>query len=86
MTLNERQRKIILFARYNGGKITKKQATDLIGHSYYYNGAHYVGEILTRLVKRQILRREKIGHYIFTGVTNGVIVDTVAANQTDLFA
>lgn len=86
MTLNERQKAIILFAQGNGGKISKKQAVDLIGNSYYHNGAHYVGEILTRLVKRQVLRREKIGHYVFTGVTNGVIVEPVAANQTDLFA
>lgn len=85
MTLNERQKSIIKFAQGNAGKITKKQANELIAHTYYHNGEKYVGEILSRLVKRQILRREKIGHYVFTGFLNGIKVEPVAENQINLF-
>lgn len=85
MTLNERQKRIINFAQSNDGKISKKQANDLIANSYYHNGEKYVGEILSRLVKRQVLRREKIGHYIFTGVLHGIKVEPVSENQINLF-
>lgn len=85
MTLNERQKAIIKFAQGNGGKISKKQANELIAHTYYHNGAKYVGEILTRLVKRQVLRRESIGNYVFTGVLSGIKVEPVPENQINLF-
>jgi hypothetical protein len=85
MTLNHRQSVIIKFAQSNGGKITKKQANELLVNTYYHNGEKYIGEILSRLVKRNVFRRVKIGHFELTGVSKGVIVEPVAENQQSLF-
>lgn len=61
---DQKQRLILAFARKNEGKITKKEVMDIPGvDDYYHNGAKYVGEILTRMVKRNILIRIKPGHY-----------------------
>lgn len=50
-------------ARQHDGKITTEEANDLLAHFYYHNHAHYISEILSRLVRSGKLVREKRGHY-----------------------
>jgi len=62
MALSEKQRKVIEFCHKNDGKITKKQAMDIID-THYYNGEKYVGNVLSRMVNAGLLIREKPGHF-----------------------
>jgi predicted transcriptional regulator of viral defense system len=59
---------LVQFAMCHNNSITTKQANDLIGHTYYCNGAHHVSEMLTRLVKNGTLVRESRGNYILKSV------------------
>lgn len=54
---------ITQFALANGNQITTSQANDLLAGNYYHNGAHYVSEILTRMVNAGRLKRIKRGVY-----------------------
>lgn len=59
--MSAQQKIIIRAANANGGKITKSQAVDLIGHTYYYNSDQHVGAILSRMVKSGLLKRIRPG-------------------------
>jgi hypothetical protein len=76
MALTVKQKKVINFCHQNGGNITKKQAMELID-DYYYNGAKWVGDVLSRMVKAGMLTRVKPGTFK-TGKGN-------IHNQPDLF-
>jgi predicted transcriptional regulator of viral defense system len=54
---------ILQFASQNEGKITTAQANELLADRYYCNGAHYVSESLTRMVRNGTLNRVSRGHY-----------------------
>jgi hypothetical protein len=55
--LTEHQKTIIDFAKKNNDTITKKQALELI--FYYCNASKHVGDILSRMVKNNLLIRVK---------------------------
>lgn len=59
--MTENQRKIVEFARSNNNQITKKQACDLI--PFYHNTQKHVSDVLTRMVKSNMLKRIKNGLY-----------------------
>jgi hypothetical protein len=59
--MTDKQRKLIEFARSNGNKLTKQDAVNLIGGTYYCNGAKHTGDVLSRLVKSGFLIRIKPG-------------------------
>jgi len=62
MPLSAKQKKVLAFCHQNDGKITKKQAMELIDDTHC-NGEKYVGEVLSRMVKAGLLTREKRGQY-----------------------
>lgn len=81
--LTDKQKKVIAFCHANDGRITKKQAMELID-THYHNGDKHVGETLSRMVKAGLLIREKPGHFRIgkgTRLSNATIID----NQPDLF-
>lgn len=57
------QKAIINFANSNNGKINKDQAVELIGKFYYCNERKHVGDVLSRMVKNNLLKRIKNGFY-----------------------
>lgn len=59
--MTPKQKQIFDFATKNENQITKKQAVALIGGHYYYNAPKHVGDILSRMVKSQLLKRIKNG-------------------------
>lgn len=59
--MTDKQRKIVEFARQNNNQITKKQACELI--PFYHNTQKHVGDILTRMVRSNMLKRIKNGLY-----------------------
>lgn len=61
--MTAKQNTIMRFANANGGKITKSQAVDLIGYTYYCNSEQHVGAILSRMVKHGLLNRVKPGRF-----------------------
>lgn len=64
--LTENQKTVIRIANDNGGVVTKKQVCEVI--RYYYNTEKHVGDILSRMVKKNILKRIKPGVFeISTG-------------------
>ncbi len=63
--IGKREQAIIELCRKLGGRLTKKEAVEVYGSWYYHNGEKWIGEILSRLVKRNIFEREKLGVYIF---------------------
>lgn len=75
--MTNHQRKIIELARTNNNQITKKQACDLI--PFYHNTQKHVGDILTRMVKSNMLKRLKNGLY---ELSNG---QKEIANQSQMF-
>lgn len=54
---------ILNWALAHDGKITTKDANDLLARGYYCNGEHYVSMLLGRMVKNGRLIRDKRGHY-----------------------
>jgi predicted transcriptional regulator of viral defense system len=58
---SNKQNAILNFARSNNCEITKKKAVELIGHHYYCSKEKYVGEVLSRMVKKGLLNRIKPG-------------------------
>lgn len=75
MTVN--QRKIIEFARSNNNQITKKQACALI--PFYHNTQKHVGDVLTRMVRSNMLKRIKNGLYELSSGQKEII------NQSQMF-
>ncbi len=63
--IGKREQHIIDLCRKNGGVLTKKEAVAAFGHWYFHNGEKWIGDILSRLVKRNVFEREKPGVYIF---------------------
>lgn len=59
--MTDKQRKIVEFARSNNNQITKKQACALI--PFYHNTQKHVGDVLSRMVKLNMLKRIKNGLY-----------------------
>ena len=57
------QAAILGYIRENGS-ITKKQAVALIGHAYFHNAAFHVGNVLTRMVRANMIQRKIQGVYI----------------------
>lgn len=60
--ISEKQKEILRYCQENG-EITKQQAVELIGGCYYHNKSKHTGDVLTRMVKRGFLKREKRGLY-----------------------
>jgi predicted transcriptional regulator of viral defense system len=78
---------LIEYAMCHNNRITTKQAVDLIGHTYYCNGAHHVSEMLSRLVKNGTLIRESKGNYVLKSVQsvkNKVLIDIPNQNKLEL--
>lgn len=73
---------IVQFAMCNNNRITTKQAIDLIGHTYYCNGAHHVSKMLSRLVKNGTLIRESKGNYVLKSVVKVKNNDAIDINQS----
>ena len=63
MKLSEKQSSLVQHALRNEGRLTKAEANDLLKRFYYHNHAHYVSEILTRMVSVGHFKRVKRGHY-----------------------
>lgn len=61
--MTDKQKALLVYARANDNKITKKEAVKLIGHHYYHNASKYVGEILSRMVNAGTLTRIKQGSF-----------------------
>lgn len=83
MNLSDKQKGIMDFIRKNGS-ITKQQAVDLYDNCYYHNAAHYVGEILSNMVKKRYIKRIKNGLFEIGSMSNQIpgIQDI---DQTKLF-
>lgn len=75
--MTDKQRKIVEFARSNNNQITKKQACDLI--PFYHNTQKHVGDVLTRMVKSNMLKRIKNGLYELSTGQKEII------NQSQMF-
>jgi hypothetical protein len=69
------------FARQNDGNISKKQAVELLDRYYYSNGAFYIGNSLSKMVKSGILERLKRGHFKLLQVP---ISKPIIANEKQL--
>lgn len=82
MKLGDKQTVLVKFAMSNGNAITKKQAVELLEKYYYYNAGHYVGEILSRLVKSKCLKRVKPG--VFELLTTVPIGGAVTNNEDQI--
>jgi predicted transcriptional regulator of viral defense system len=61
--ISEKQKMILDFAVRNNNQISKIQAVQVIGNCYFINGSKHTGEVLSRMVKSQLLKRVKNGLY-----------------------
>lgn len=80
--ISEKQRTILDFAIKNNNKITKKQAIEILGNCYYCNAQKHVGDILSRMVKSQLLKRIKNG--FFEIKTKKTVVNIINPSQLEL--
>lgn len=64
------------------GRITTKEANELLKDCYYCNSGHHIQEILSRLVKARIFKRVERGVY---EIGSTPIEVNVPKNQTNLF-
>ena len=81
--LTEKQKIVINWCIQHDGKITKREAMQLI-NDHYCNGAKHVGEVLSRMVKAGLLNRITPGNF---SVGNGYRIKqlTIIENQQQLF-
>lgn len=70
------QKEILSLLHQNGGTLTKKQVVDSLD-GYFCNGAHHIGERLSRMVSAGFLIRVKPGVF--------QINEAQDENQTTLF-
>lgn len=87
MALTEKQKIIVEYIRNGRGEITKKEAVQLIGNQYH-NREKYVGETLSRMVKKGILCRVKLGTYKLKTYPSGITPGNsyqVSERQISLF-
>jgi hypothetical protein len=59
--LTPQQQAILALARENGGTLTSKQVHDKFIHNYHCNGEEHLGRMLARMVKANLLVRERPG-------------------------
>lgn len=76
------KRKILIDICRKNGKITTKEANNALELYYYHNHKHYVSEILSRLVKKNVFKRVSNGVY---ELGSGIQKIKVAENQQKLF-
>ncbi len=87
--LMDRQKEILkVFQNQPKGKVlTKSEIIELGRICYYYNTRKHVGDVLSRMVKNNLLRRLKKGSYQWTGTTvpshGGPVIND--PNQVKLF-
>lgn len=83
MPVTPKQKAVIDYCISHGNKITKKEAMTIID-DHYYNGEKYVGEVLSRMVKMDMLVRIKPGVFeLGKGKRNNRTVQD--NNQSNLF-
>ncbi len=80
--ISEKQKSILEHITQNGS-ITKKKAVELIGHNYYHNASKYVGEVLSRMVNRKLIKRIKPGLFE-RGDLSGEKDEVFNPNQTEM--
>jgi len=82
MALTDNQKKIVIYAKEHNNTITKKEACKLI--PYYCNTSKHVGDVLSRMVKSNLLRRVKNGVFeVSTGIKNDYVEND--PNQLEIF-
>ena len=54
---------LIQYAKNNGGKITKKEAIEVIGHLYERIAKNRIGIVLSKMVKNKDLKRIRNGNF-----------------------
>lgn len=79
MTPNQ---KILFEHTKSNSQMTKVEAVELIGKSYYCNADKHVGDVLSRMVKSGLLKRIKPGLFELGDRTNKT---AIPQNQLDLF-
>lgn len=79
MALTDHQKTIMNYAREHNDTITKQEACKLI--PYYYNTSKHVGDVLSRMVKANLLKRIKNGVFV---ISSGVKQDIKIENQLEL--
>ena len=75
--MTEKQQRIINLLKENGA-MKKADIVDVFEHEYYFNASKHVGECLSRLRKKGVVKKIKHGHYTL-GNENPI------PNQTTLF-
>jgi len=82
--VSEKQRIILDYASKNDNKISKKEAIVLIGHNYFLNAEKYVGEVLSRMVNSNLLKRVKNGQFEIELKRKQTVTNVVNSNQLEL--
>lgn len=80
MALTENQKTVLNLCHVNGGSVTKKQVCEVI--RFYCNTEKHVGDILSRMVKSNLLKRVKPGVF---ETSSGIKQELNIENQTELF-
>lgn len=62
--MHDRRQRIIAAALKQEGRFTLEDAVQWIGRSYYANGRKHTGDVLSRMVKAGLLKREKPGVFV----------------------
>lgn len=82
--MTDKQKAIIKTALENGGQVTKKQVVENFGHWYYANSSFHIGNLLSRMVKTELLVRIKPGVFNLGKGTKQKPA-TILENQITLF-
>ena len=80
--ISDKQKMILEFCSKNNNQISKIQAVQLIGNCYFLNAPKYVGEVLSRMVKSQLLKRIKNG--LFEVQNKQTVTNIINPNQLQL--
>jgi len=84
MKPSPKQKQILAFAIKNENRITKKQAVELIGNTYYHNASKHVGDVLSRMVNSKLLKRIKNGLFEINNEKKQTVKGISNPNQLEL--
>jgi len=82
--IGDKQKMLLDFAFKNNNKITKKQAVELIGSFYYCNEQKHVGDVLSRMVNSNLLKRIKNGEFEINSNKTQTVKGVLIPNQLNL--
>lgn len=83
--ITERQSKILNFIKsHESIEVKRSEIISEFEHWYYCNGSKHISDILHRMIKNGLLKKERSGYYMIGNGKNNKHIQNHNPNQTKL--